>query len=151
MSPEVAAEVIEAVLITNRNYTVRVALPEVFRWDDVALNRVTAMVSRKVLQSAGQRFTQVYLKRGTCVARHRHDVEQVVYVLQGGLQMRLWGVTDAARADRHVREGELIVVPPLTWHQVEVLDDTFAMVIEPVPVSAPVADSPDEVGVAAAV
>lgn len=145
MSPEGAAAVVVAVLITKPNYTVGVAVPEVFRWDDVALERVTAMVSRKVLQSAGQRMTQVYLKRGTCVARHQHGWEQVVYVLQGVLQVHSWGEGGAPRVDRRVREGELLVVPPHTWHQTEAIDDTFVMVIEPVGVSGRDAGSPDAV------
>jgi quercetin dioxygenase-like cupin family protein len=123
----------------------------VFRWDDVALERVTAMVSRKVLQSAGQRMTQVYLKRGACVACHQHDWEQVVYVLQGVLQVRSWAWREAPHVDRGVREGELLVVPPGTWHQVEAIDDSFVFVIEPVAVSARAADSPDEAEVAAVV
>lgn len=146
MSPEVAAEVIEAVLITNRNYTVRVARLEVFRWDDVALDRVTAMVSRKVLQSAGQQFSQVYLKRGACMARHRHEWEQVLYVLQGVLSVRSWEPETALAVDRQVREGELLVVPAGAWHQAEALDDTFALVMEPVGVSGRDAGSPDVVG-----
>lgn len=95
--------------------------PAVFRWEEVALERVTAMVARKVVQTASLEVRQVYLKRGAVMARHTAVVEQVVYVLQGALQAQVDGVS------RLVREGEMLAVPAGATHQVEAVDDTFVL------------------------
>ena len=56
----------------------------VYRWDDVALEKVTEMMSRKLVTGERQMLAQTYLKRGALVPMHAHDSEQMIYVLQGG-------------------------------------------------------------------
>lgn len=92
-----------------------------FRWEEVPLERVTEMVARKVIRTPAHEIRQMYLKRGALVARHVHEGEQLVYVLQGALQVRVDG------RSRIVREGEMLVVPPAAPHQAEALDDTFVL------------------------
>lgn len=96
---------------------------EAFRWDELELDRVTEMVSRKVLRSPEHVMTQVYLKRGALVPRHAHTVEQLIYVLQGALRVRVHG------ADQVVRAGEVLAVPADAPHQSEALDDTFVLTV----------------------
>ncbi len=96
---------------------------EAFRWDELELGRVTEMVSRKVLRSPEHVMTQVYLKRGAQVPRHAHTVEQLIYVLQGALRVRVHG------ADQIVRAGEVLAVPSDAPHQSEALDDTFVLTV----------------------
>lgn len=96
---------------------------ESFRWDELELDRVTEMVSRKVLRSPEHVLTQVYLKRGALVPRHTHPVEQLIYVLQGALRVRVHGT------DRVVRTGEVLAVPADAPHQSEALDDAFVLTV----------------------
>ena len=93
----------------------------VHRWDEIALEKVTEMVSRKVI--AGDRMTvaQVYLKRGSLVPLHAHDSEQITCVLQGALRVVVAGEEATAR------EGEVLHIPSGVPHQVEALDDTFVL------------------------
>lgn len=93
----------------------------VHRWDEIALERVTEMVSRKVISGAGLSVSQVYLKRGTLVPVHAHASEQMTCVLQGALRVVAGG------EDVTVREGEVLHVMPGAPHQVEALDDTFVL------------------------
>ena len=35
-----------------------------YRWDEIALEKVTEMISRKIITGAREMVTQIYLKRG---------------------------------------------------------------------------------------
>ena len=91
------------------------------RWDDLALEKVTEMIARKVIAGERDVLVQAYLKRGALVPLHTHPAEQMVYVLQGAVLAVLDGTTCT------VREGEVLRVPAGRPHQVEALDDTFLM------------------------
>jgi quercetin dioxygenase-like cupin family protein len=98
--------------------TVRTTL---YRWEDIALEKVTEMVSRKVVSGERQTLAQVYLKRGAQVPRHSHASEQLVYVLQGAVAYRV-----AGRA-LTVREGEVLTIPAGVEHQAVATEDTFEL------------------------
>ena len=71
-----------------------------FRWDEIALEKVTEMISRKVVQGDRETLAQVYLKRGALVPLHAHPEEQMTYVLQGALQSLVAAITSAWRKAR---------------------------------------------------
>lgn len=91
------------------------------RWDDIALEKVTEMISRKIVTGARQMVTQIYLKRGAIVPMHDHESEQMTYVLSGALKFLVDG------REVVVREGEVLHIPSWLPHQAEALDDTFEM------------------------
>ena len=92
-----------------------------YRWDEIALDKVTEMVARKAIAGERQTIVQVYLKKGTLVPRHSHSSEQMIYVLQGALR------TVVDDEELTVREGEVLKVPGGAPHQAEALDDTFVL------------------------
>ena len=91
------------------------------RWDEIALEKVTEMVSRKIIAGERQMIAQGYLKRGALVPLHAHDSEQMTYVLQGALHFIVGG------EETTVREGEVLHVPAGVPHQAEALEDTFEL------------------------
>src|SRR5262245_28524711 len=91
------------------------------RWDELPLEKITEMVARKVIASSHSAITQAYFKKGAVVPRHVHSTDLTVYVLQGALRAQVEG------SDVTVREGEVLVVPGGTVHQMESLDDTFVL------------------------
>lgn len=91
------------------------------RWDEIDHDKVTEMVSRKVVAGERQMLAQVYLKRGAHVPLHRHESEQLQYVLQGALRCRI------DDEEMIVGEGEVAIIPPGARHQAEALVDTFAL------------------------
>jgi len=97
------------------------SLLRVHRWDELALEKVTEMISRKVVSGERTTLTQVYFKKGALVPRHAHQAEQMTYVLQGVLKY-LVGTEEVI-----VREGEVLHVPPAVPHQAEALADTFVL------------------------
>ena len=91
------------------------------RWDEIPLEKINEMVSRKTLAGDREMLAQTYLKRGALVPLHAHESEQMTYVLQGALRVSVGG------EEIIVREGEVLHVPPGVPHQAEALEDTFEL------------------------
>jgi quercetin dioxygenase-like cupin family protein len=91
------------------------------RWDEIALEKVTEMLSRKVVAGEREMLVQVYIKRGCLVPLHTHSSEQMTYVLQGALKFLVGG------EEVTVREGEVLLIPSGVAHQAEALEDTFEL------------------------
>jgi quercetin dioxygenase-like cupin family protein len=91
------------------------------RWDEIALDKVTEMLSRKIVTGEREMLVQIYAKRGCLVPMHSHDSEQMTYVLQGALRFVVAG------EEITVREGEVLHIPSNTAHQSEALEDTFEL------------------------
>jgi quercetin dioxygenase-like cupin family protein len=97
------------------------ATVQLHRWDDIALEKVTDMLSRKIITGEREMMTQIYLKRGCIVPLHSHESEQMTYVLTGSMKF-LIGDDEIT-----VREGEVLVIPSWVPHQAEALDDCLEM------------------------
>ena len=91
------------------------------RWDEIALDKVTELLSRKIVAGEREMLVQVYVKRGCLVPMHAHESEQMVYVLQGALKFLIGG------DEITVREGEVLHIPSGVEHQAEALEDTFEL------------------------
>src|SRR4026207_885394 len=91
------------------------------RWDEIALEKVTEMLSRKVVTGDREMLVQSYVKRGCLVPLHAHDSEQMTYVLQGALKFLING------EEITVREGEVLHIPSWVEHQAEALDGSFEL------------------------
>ena len=75
------------------------------RWDEIALEKVTEMLSRKIVTGEREMLAQIYLKRGCSCRMHSHESEQMTYVLQGALKFLVGG------EEITVREGEVLHIP----------------------------------------
>jgi quercetin dioxygenase-like cupin family protein len=91
------------------------------RWDEIALEKVTEMLSRKIVTGERLMISQIYLKSGCVVPMHSHESEQLTYILQGALKFLVGG------EEMTVREGEVLHIPSWIPHQAEALDDTFSL------------------------
>ena len=91
------------------------------RWDEIALEKVTEMMSQKIITGEREMLAQIYLKRGALIPRHSHESEQMTYILQGALRF-LVGSEEVT-----VREGEVLHIPANVAHQAEALEDTFEL------------------------
>jgi quercetin dioxygenase-like cupin family protein len=91
------------------------------RWDEIDLEKVTEMISRKIVTGEREMLAQIYLKKGALVPTHSHESEQMTYVLQGALKFLIGG------EEITVREGEVLHIPSSVEHQAEALDDTFEL------------------------
>jgi quercetin dioxygenase-like cupin family protein len=92
-----------------------------YRWNDMPIEKVTDMLSRRLIVAERMMLAQIYLKRGTIVPSHRHENEQLTYVVEGAL--RLWVGEDEEVFD--VRAGEVLHIPSNVPHRAEALEDTL--------------------------
>ena len=92
----------------------------VVAWDELDLEQITEFISRKTVSGDRQMFVQVYLKKGALVPRHHHESEQLTYVLDGVLKLRV------DEEEVVVRDGQVVRIPSGVSHQAEALTDTFA-------------------------
>ena len=106
------------------------------RWDEIALEKVTEMISRKIVSGEREMLAQIYLKRGALVPIHAHDSEQMTYILQGSLRFLVDG------EEIIVREGEVLHIPSRLPHQAEALEDTLELDVFS-PVRTEWLDAPD--------
>ena len=91
------------------------------RWDEIALEKVTEMISRKIVSGEREMLAQIFMKRGALVPLHAHDSEQMTYILQGALRVVVDG------EEIIVREGEVLHIPSRLPHQAEALEDTLEL------------------------
>jgi unsaturated pyranuronate lyase len=110
-----------AVFTARKGGLVTTQTVRLHRWDEIALEKVTEMISRKIVTGEREMVAQVYLKKGALVPRHSHESEQMTYVLQGALKFLING------EEITVREGEVLHIPSWIEHQAEALDDTFEL------------------------
>ena len=97
------------------------------RWDEIALEKITEMISQKIVAGEREMLAQIYLKRGALVPMHAHESEQMTYILQGALKFLV------GHEEIVVREGEVLHIPSHMPHQAEALEDTLELdVLSPI-------------------
>ena len=95
-------------------------------WDEVRLEELNPLISRKLITSEKMMLAQVFLKQGAIVPAHDHINEQFTYILSGAL--RFWiGEHADAPGDTYtdVKAGEVLVIPSMVRHRAEALEDTL--------------------------
>ncbi len=92
---------------------------EHFTWDSVPLEVMSDMISRKVISGEKAMIAQVFLKKDAVVPEHRHESEQVTYILEGALKFELEG------REVVVHKGEVLRIPSFVPHRAVALEDTL--------------------------
>lgn len=93
-----------------------------FRWADVREEKVTDLISRRLITGDQMMIAHVYLKKDALVPQHSHHNEQITYILSGALHFWL-----GAQREREVivREGEVLHIPSNVLHEARALEDTL--------------------------
>lgn len=97
------------------------ATPRVFRWDDLAPEPVTDLISRKIVTGEKVMAAHIWLKKGAVVPLHSHEAEQLSYTFSGALKFIIDGETFVAGP------GEILVIPSRVPHEAVALEDTYEM------------------------
>ena len=93
-----------------------------YRWEDMAKERVSDVLDRRLITGDRMMLTHVYIKKGGIVPRHSHENEQITYVLDGGL--RFWIGEDESQVI-DVLAGDVLHIPSWVQHKAEALEDTL--------------------------
>lgn len=93
-----------------------------YRWEDLPLERLNDKLTRRLVTGDRMMLAHVYLDEGCVVPMHRHENEQLTYVLHGVLRFTL-GEDRARVVD--VGPGEVLHIPSNVWHEAVALEDTL--------------------------
>lgn len=88
-------------------------------WDDVPTEKMSDVISRKIISGDKAMVAQVFFEKGGVVPEHSHEAEQITYILKGALQFELEGRTVV------VREGEVLHIPSNVPHRAVALEETL--------------------------
>lgn len=92
---------------------------EHYAWDSVPLEKMSDVISRKVIGGDRAMIAQVFLKKDAVVPEHRHESEQLTYILEGALRFELEG------REVVVHKGEVLRIPSNVPHRAVALEDTL--------------------------
>ena len=93
-----------------------------FRWDDMPKERVTDMLDRRLITGDRMMLAHVYLKKGCLVPMHRHENEQLTYVLEGRLDFT---IGEDRSQQVSVGPGEVLFLPSNVPHEAVAAEDTL--------------------------
>ena len=94
------------------------------RWEDMPREQLMAGVERRFLWGDKAMVAQIWLKKGTVVPRHVHESEQLSYIVEGALRLKLG---DDLSEVHEVKAGEVLVIPSNVPHEALALEDTYDM------------------------
>src|SRR5881628_3419067 len=92
------------------------------RWEDSPRENLMAGVQRRFLHGEKAMLAQIWLKKGTSVPKHVHPAEQLSFIVEGALRLRLG---DDLAEIHDVRSGEVLVIPANVPHEAVALEDTY--------------------------
>ena len=79
-----------------------------YRWDDIPKEKLNDLLERRLVTGERIMLAHVYLKKGCVVPLHRHENEQLTYILEGTL--RFW-LGDDQKQQLDVHAGEVLHDP----------------------------------------
>ena len=100
------------------------------RWEDFPQRTISYLAGRpnadaikiRILSTERIMLTEISVKGGGNVPRHRHEAEQIIILQKGEAR-----VTTGKEPPRLLRAGDIWVVPSNTMHGVEYLGDVEAL------------------------
>lgn len=92
-----------------------------YAWNDLPLETLNPLLDRRVISGERMMIAQVLLKKDCVVPAHRHDNEQITFIVSGALRFLLGDEQDE---EVIVRGGGVLVIPSNLLHSAEALEDT---------------------------
>jgi quercetin dioxygenase-like cupin family protein len=90
-----------------------------YSWSEIPLEKLTDKLSRKLITGKKVMLAQVFLKKGCEVAAHSHESEQMTYILNGSMKLRL------PNKEVTLNEGDVLHIPSGVEHSAVALEDTL--------------------------
>lgn len=92
---------------------------EFYKWDEVRTEVLNEKIARKIITGEKAMVAQVFLAKGAVVPAHRHESEQLTYILEGALEFEIDGKTLV------VAKGQVLSIPSNVEHKAVALEDTL--------------------------
>ena len=90
-------------------------------WEDVEKESLGKDKARKVLHTENMTIARVYLDKGSSVPEHKHENEQISWVIRGSIEVKINDQIFNLKSD------ESLVIPPDVPHFVRALEETEVM------------------------
>lgn len=97
---------------------------KVYAWDNVKSETMAVGIGRRFVHSDNLMIAQITFPEGAVVPAHRHDNEQVTYMISGRLRF-LFG--DDQAEEVIVGPGEVLFIPGGLLHSALALDEVFEL------------------------
>ena len=94
------------------------------QWDDVPLETVNPMMTRRVITGELMTVAKIYFKDGFLVPRHSHHNEQITQVISGTMRFRFG---ENAEQEFDVSAGGVVVIPAHLPHEALCVGDVEEM------------------------
>jgi len=88
-------------------------------WDAVPTEKMSDLISRKMVVGEKAMIAQIFLKKGAVVPEHHHEAEQITYIVSGSLKFELEG------REVVVGPGQVLHIPSNVPHRAVALEDTL--------------------------
>lgn len=98
--------------------------PQAIPWEKLPKQSMRGGIKRRFVNSEKMMIGQIWFQEGDSVPAHRHDNEQVTYVISGALRF-LFG--EAQHDEVIVGPGEIVLIPSGMLHSASALEDTFEL------------------------
>jgi quercetin dioxygenase-like cupin family protein len=95
---------------------------EHYVWNNIVAEPLKGTLTRKLITSERMMIAHVHFKKGDDVPLHKHENEQLTYILSGALHF--WFGADG-KDEITVRAGEVVVIPSNVPHRALALEDTL--------------------------
>ena len=93
-----------------------------YRWNEMQKEKVSEMLDRRLVTGDRIMLAHVYLKKGCLVPQHKHENEQITYILEGAL--RFW-IGENREQELVVSAGEVLHIPSNVPHEALAIEDTL--------------------------
>lgn len=91
-------------------------------WDQMPKEKVSDTLSRRLITGERMMLAHVYLKKGCVVPKHKHENEQLTYILEGALKFFLG---EDGKKTITVNAGEVLYIPSNVPHEAHAVEDTL--------------------------
>jgi quercetin dioxygenase-like cupin family protein len=95
------------------------------RWDDIRREQVTDSIARRLFTGERMMLAHVYLDKGAIVPTHKHENEQLTWIIEGALRFWIGEEGSDDIEELVVAAGEVLYIPSNVPHKAEALEDTL--------------------------
>ena len=92
---------------------------EHYTWDEMEKEVLSPVIARKIISGEKAMVAQVFLAKGAVVPEHKHESEQITYILDGALLFEIDG------KEILVGKGQVLRIPSWMPHKATALEDTL--------------------------
>ena len=94
-------------------------------WDAVTHEKVTDDIHRRLFTGERMMLAHVYLDKGAIVPTHKHENEQLTWIVSGALKFWIGEEDSPDREEFILGPGEVMYIPSNVPHKAEAMEDTF--------------------------